>query len=169
VKQRLPSQSSRASNIASADTSTAAFDGKFISMTDDTEELTIGKARIRRAKGADRTLTMFYFRYNVEYFNGSLPQLRVHWADEIEFEGDSVHALFVPEEQTPRQESFIVISSKLKELDPFQYLCLLHEMVHVRLFGSVYGHPREFVEEFKRVLDENRWQVLSSLDEPLPR
>jgi hypothetical protein len=101
-------------------------------MTDGTEELTIGKARIRREKGADGTVTIFYFRYNVEYFNGNLPQLKVHWADEI-FEGDSVHALFVPEEQTPRQESFIVISSKLKELDSFQHLCLLHEMVHVRL------------------------------------
>ncbi len=93
-------------------------------MADDTEELTIGETRIRREKGADVTLTMFYFRYNVEYFNGSLPQLNVHWADEIQFEGHSVHALFVPEEQTPAQKGFIVISSKLKELDPIPVFVL---------------------------------------------
>jgi hypothetical protein len=39
-------------------------------------------------------------------------------------------------------------------------------MVHVKLDRVYDGHGEPFINEFRRVLDANKWEVMGCIDEP---
>lgn len=62
---------------------------------------------------------------------------------------------------------YIAIDDTLSGMFPLERLCLLHEMVHVKV-GPEFGHGEEFITEFKRVLDANKWEVMGCVDSTPP-
>ncbi len=58
---------------------------------------------------------------------------------------------------------YIAIDDQLSGMFPLERLCLLHEMVHVRV-GPDNGHGQEFIAEFRCVLDANKWEVMGCMD-----
>jgi hypothetical protein len=130
-------------------------------MDTETEEITtVDGIAIRRYRQFDLILTRYYAVYNERYFDKNLPSLPVHWASEIRFrDGRPANALFVPSECAPDQRPFIVVSEKVQAVEPMPRHCVLHEMVHVKLTG-VSGHPQVFIDEFQRVLNLDRWEVI---------
>jgi len=132
-----------------------------------TEDVTQDGYRIVRKVGQDMNLLAYYTVYNQRCFNGSLPSVPIFWAKSISFpDGSQANALYVSEESPAKR--FIVLNEKLSDMFPLERLCLLHEMVHVKL-EPISGHGEEFIAEFKRVLDANQWEVMGCIDSPMPR
>jgi hypothetical protein len=129
------------------------------------EEMTQDGCRIVRDVAPDLLLCAYYKGYNEKYFDGSLPQLPVFWARTITLpDGGHPVALYVTQE-SPVKRRYIVLHEKLSDMFPLERLCLLHEMVHAKL-EPVFGHGEEFIAEFKRALDANRWEVMGCIDSP---
>jgi hypothetical protein len=138
------------------------------SLSDRIEEVTADGWRIVRERGVDMILSAYYMSYNHQLFDKCLPEMDIFWASSIASpDGRHANALYISEE-SPVKRRYIVLDENLNSMFPLERLCLLHEMVHVRL-EPISGHGDEFIAEFKRVLDANRWEVLGCIDEPMPR
>jgi hypothetical protein len=130
------------------------------------EEVTQDGYRIVRVgKSGDVLLQEHYKSFNQECFDNTLPFVPVCRARSIRTpQGGRANALYIPADETLAKRDYIVIDETLCGMFPFERLCLLHEMVHVKLSPQV-GHGEEFIAEFKRVLDANKWEVLGCIDE----
>jgi hypothetical protein len=136
-----------------------------ISSDDLVEDVTEDGFHIIRETAVDMLLWAYYTHYNQSYFNGSLPSMPLHWAKRIILpDGKHANALYVSEE-APVKRRYIAIDKTLSDMFPLERLCLLHEMVHVKV-GPEVGHGEEFITEFKRVLDADKWAVMGCLDAP---
>jgi hypothetical protein len=131
------------------------------------EEVTQDGWHIVLEPKVDIILMTYYASYNERCFENKLPRMAIFWATSITSPaGDHANALYVSQE-SPVSRRYIVLDQKLNGMFPLERLCLLHEMVHVKL-EPILGHGDEFIAEFKRVLDANRWEVLGCIDEPMP-
>ena len=132
------------------------------------EERTQDGWRIVRENNFPLDLSSYYYSYNEKYFDNTLPCVPVYWAKTITPpHGGHANALYVSEE-SPVKRRYIVLYERLSGMFPLERLCLLHEMVHVKI-GSNEGHGEKFISEFKRVLDANGWTVMGCVDSPEPR
>jgi len=119
---------------------------------------------VREAGPPDFLLCAYYAGYNQRYFDGSLPEMLVFCAKTISLpDGKHPVALYVSEESPVKR--YIVLNEKLKDMFPLERLCLLHEMVHVKI-EPISGHGEEFVAEFKRVLYASNWEEMGCIDTP---
>jgi len=134
-------------------------------LPDLTEIVTQDGCRILREAGPpDFLLCAYYAGYNQRYFDGSLLEMPVFWAKTISLpDGKHPMALYVSEESPVKR--YIVLDEKLLGIFPLERLCLLHEMVHVKI-APVSGHGEEFIAEFKRVLDASHWEEMGCIDSP---
>jgi hypothetical protein len=124
------------------------------------EETTQDGYMIVREPGMDMLLWAYYVSYNKRCFDGSLPEMPVFWGKTIARGNERhVHALYVYED--PRR--YIVLNETLQGMEPFDRLCLLHEMIHVKI-DPISGHGAEFIAELKRVLDAAQWDVMGCID-----
>jgi ribosomal protein S18 acetylase RimI-like enzyme len=132
--------------------------------TDDlSEEVMQDGCRIVGISGADLNLLAHYEIYNRKYFDATLPAMPVFWAKAIYLaDRRRANGLYVCEE-TPTKRRYIVLDEKLSGMFPLERLCLLHEMVHVKI-EPVHGHNGKFVAELKRVLDADGWEVMGCVD-----
>jgi len=122
---------------------------------------------IRRNTHRSGMLEMHYAMYSRQCFSGSLPFVSVYWAETITFPDEShPNAIYVPGDSLVKHP-LIAINEALCGMFPLERLCLLHEMVHVKI-GPESGHGEEFITEFKRLLDANRWEVMGCIDMPEP-
>jgi hypothetical protein len=129
------------------------------------EDVTEDGWRIFREKGRSALLEMHYTMYNRQCFNGTLPLIAVYWAKRISLpDGGHANSIYVPGDALVRGR-YIAIDDTLSGMFPLERLCLLHEMVHVQL-GPESGHGEDFIAEFKRVLDANKWEVMGCIDCP---
>lgn len=130
------------------------------------EEVTQDGFRILRESAEDMLLWAYYTHYNHMCFSGSLPPVPLYWAKSITLpDGGHANAVYVSEETPDGQKRrYIAVDEKLQSMFPLERLCLLHEMVHLK----VPGHADDFIAEFKRVLDANKWEVMGCID-ALPR
>jgi hypothetical protein len=119
--------------------------------------------RILRENKLPGLLQMYYAMYNKQCFDGSLPFVAVIWAERItQPDGTPANAIYVPGDAALRRR-YIAIDGRLSGMFPLERLCLLHEMIHVKL-GPESGHGEDFIAEFKRVLDANKWEVMGCID-----
>jgi hypothetical protein len=110
--------------------------------------------RIVRENKFDLLLNSYYMTYNQQLFNGSLPQVPVFWAKRItQPNGCGASAVYVPGDAKLKCR-YIAINHTLG-MSPLERLCLLHEMVHVKV-GPDCCHGEEFVVEFRRVLEREQ-------------
>jgi hypothetical protein len=131
------------------------------------EDVTDDGFRIRRENKRDMMLEFYYLHYNKQYFNGRLPFFPVFWAKSIKLpDGGHANALCVSADSSVKH-GYIVIDETLSDMFPLERLCLLHEMVHVSI-GPELGHGPEFIAEFKRVLDADKWNVMGCTDPNTP-
>lgn len=131
------------------------------------DEVTQDGWHIVREPKVDMILLAYYMVYNQRCFDNNLPEMAIFWATSIaSLDGGHANALYVSEE-SPVKRRYIVLDENLNGMFPLERLCLLHEMVHVKL-EPVFGHGDDFIAEFKRVLDANHWEVLGCIDEPMP-
>jgi hypothetical protein len=108
-------------------------------------------------------LNAYYMIYNKQYFDGSLPVIPVCWAKRITLpDGHGANAVYVPGDALLKRH-YIAIDDTLSGMFPLERLCLLHEMVHVKV-GPESGHDEQFIAEFKRVLDANKWELMGCID-----
>ena len=129
---------------------------------DPIEEVTQDGCRIIREAGQDMLLCVYYAGYNRKCFDDGLPEMPIFWAKTISLpDGKHANALYVSEES----RRYIVLDERLKDMSPLERLCLLHEMVHVKI-DPIPGHGEEFIAEFKRVLDVSQWEVMGCFDSP---
>ena len=127
------------------------------------EDVTEDGWRISREDKRDMLLESYYVIYNKQCFNNSLPFVPVCWAKRITHpDGSRANAIFVPGDALLKRP-YIAIDDTLSGMFPLERLCLLHEMVHVKL-GPECGHGDDFIAEFKRVLDANKWEVMGCAD-----
>jgi hypothetical protein len=139
-----------------------------MALRDPIEEVTQDGCHIVREAGQDMLLSAYYTHYNEKCFDGSLPDVPIFWAKTISLlDGSRPMALYVSEE-APVNRRYIVLDEKLSDMFPLERLCLLHEMVHVKI-EPISGHGEEFIAEFKRVLDANQWEVMGCIDSPKPQ
>jgi len=132
------------------------------------EEITQDGCRIVREARQDLLLRIYYTAYNQRCFEGRLPEMPIYWAKAISLpDGRRAVALYVSEE-FPVGRRYIVINEKLSDMFPLERLCLLHEMVHVKI-EPISGHGEEFISEFRRVLDASDWEVMGCIDSPKPQ
>jgi hypothetical protein len=121
---------------------------------------------IVRELGPNFGLQRTYDSFNRQYFSNSLPRIRVFWAKSITYKDHDytsrANGIFVTPDSLIKQP-YIAIDEALSNVSPFEYLCLLHEMVHVKL-GADIEHGEEFIAELKRVLDANNWGLMGCLD-----
>jgi hypothetical protein len=137
-----------------------------ISPADLIEDVTEDGFRICRENKRDMLLETYYMIYNRQCFGGSLPAVSVCWAKCITLpDGQRVSAIYVPGDSLIKRR-YIAIDERLAGIVPLEQLCLLHEMVHVKV-GPDLGHGEEFINEFRRVLDANKWEVMGCLDSSL--
>lgn len=95
-------------------------------------------------------LTRWYRTYNEKYFNNELPEdIKLLWESHSEHLG------------TVRvDEKFeIRINPVLAIIPPYARLCLLHEMVHVKLWPSI-KHGSKFQAEMMRLALEGAFRKL---------
>lgn len=131
------------------------------------EDVTEDGFRVVRENRFDLLLNSYYMIFNQQLFNGSLPQVPVFWAKRItQPNGHGATAVYVPGDAKLKRR-YIAIDDTLSGMFPLERLCLLHEMVHVKV-GPDCGHGEEFVAEFRRVLDANKWEVMGCIDGPPP-
>lgn len=130
------------------------------------EEVTEDGIRICRDDKPNFELETHYWSLNRQCFNGSLPTMPVYWAESITVpDGSRANAIYVPGDSVVKQR-YIAMRNDLNGMFPLERLCLLHEMVHVAI-GPDLGHGEEFIAEFRRVLDANKWEVMGCTDTPL--
>jgi hypothetical protein len=124
-----------------------------------------GRCIVRDVK-PNYALQTAYDGFNRQYFNSRLPRIRVYWAKSITYKEHDhtsrANGIFVTPDSLVKHP-YIAIDENLSKVSPFEYLCLLHEMVHVTL-GADIEHGEEFVAELKRVLDANKWDLMGCLD-----
>lgn len=90
---------------------------------------------------SERQLKLMYNRFNVRYFDGELPDVKIHYepvsayADCDEVEGEIV----------------IRVNPSIGGWFDFLALTLLHEMVHVKLWPSR-RHTARFDQEIARLM-----------------
>jgi hypothetical protein len=129
------------------------------------EDVTEDGWHISRDDKRDVLLEAYYTIYNTQCFNGSLPFVAVRWAKSIILpDGQRANAVYVPGDALLKRR-YIAIDDTLSGMFPLERLCLLHEMVHVKL-GPESGHGKDFIAEFRRVLDANKWEVMGCIDAP---
>jgi hypothetical protein len=118
--------------------------------------------QILRRNEPDGTLQMDYAIYNRQCFENALPTVRLYWAQRItQPNGRLANAVYFPGDAGRR---YIAIDDRLEYMLPLDRLCLLHEMIHLKL--GTESHGEDFVSEFKRVLDANKWEVMGCIDDP---
>jgi hypothetical protein len=94
-----------------------------------------------------------------------VPQLSHVWARMItQPNGHRVNAVYVPGDAAVKRR-YIALDDRLAAMFPLERLCLLHEMVHV-MVGPECGHGEEFIAEFRRLLDTNKWEVVGCIGGP---
>lgn len=114
-------------------------------------EMTQDGCRIVRKPRPDILLLAYYRCYNQQCFDGTFAPVPIFWAKSIFLPcGSRANGLYVYEESPTKR--YIVLDEKLSDMFPLERLCLLHEMVHLKI-EPICGHGEEFVGEFKRVLD----------------
>ena len=127
------------------------------------EDVTEDGFRICRENKRDMLLEAYYMIYNKQCFGGSLPFVPVCWAKSITLpDGHRANAIYLPGDSLVKHR-YIAIDDQLSGMFPLERLCLLHEMVHIRV-GPDNGHGEEFIAEFRRVLDANKWEVMGCID-----
>jgi hypothetical protein len=102
----------------------------------------------------------FYFAmYNTSLFNNELKHLPIWFASSIRPPdgGSDANGLFVCKDDSPLSHPFILIHEKIRGLEPFSRLCLLHEMIHAK---GIEGHGDAFRTELRRVMDLDGWETL---------
>jgi len=137
-----------------------------IQTNDLVEDVTENGSRIRRFNRLDLHLNSCYAILNKQCFNNALPGIPVYWAEHIDIQPDHLHsnAVYVPGDSVIK-DPYIAIDDCLAGKYPLDQLCLLHEMVHVRI-GPEFDHGEVFIAEFKRALDANKWEVMGCIDAP---
>ncbi len=126
---------------------------------DPIEDLTEDGFCIRHRNTRDMNLEQYYDIYNRQCFGGNLPFTPILWAESItEKDGNRANAIYVSGDSKLKKR-YIAIDERLCGMFPLDRLCLLHEMVHVRL-GPDSNHGEDFICEFRRVLDANKWEVM---------
>jgi hypothetical protein len=106
------------------------------------------------------TEAYFYFAmYNTRLFNTELKNLPIWFASLIRPPGGGTDAngLFVWKDDSPLSHPFILIHEKIRGVEPFWRLCLLHEMIHAK---GIDGHGDAFKTELRRVMELDGWETL---------
>ena len=90
-----------------------------------------------------------YDRLNKQYFNGTLPYIRILWTDR--FGHGEWFKQFGDFQALPRKRPFIRLSQKLCNEPKEIARVLYHEMVHFWLYvrGKPWGHTKEFRDKLR--------------------
>jgi hypothetical protein len=134
-------------------------------------EVTLDGYRVVHDKNVASIMQIYYASFNKHCFNGELPTVPVCWAKHIQGPGGDfahVNGVYVHDKNAEGKtmRRFIAIDETFAGLPPLDRQILLHEMVHVKLDGIYDGHGEPFINEFRRVLDADKWGVMGCIDAP---
>jgi len=105
------------------------------------EDVTEDGCRICRENKRDMLLEQYYMIHNKQCFGGSLPFVPVCWAKSITLpDGHRANAIYLPGDSLVKHR-YIAIDDQLSGMFPLERLCLLHEMVHIKV-GPDNGHGK---------------------------
>jgi len=112
---------------------------------------------------------------NSQCFNSGLESIKVFSVQRIEIDlvgSDNfvfasnlfpdVGGLFVPQPHSPFGEAFICMKDDVP--DQYEGYVLLHEMTHAAVYSQEKKHGRVYLDELRRALEANGWEVLGCKD-----